>query len=329
MGFLKVYKFWIFTAILIVALFGLSLLGNGGHFHEIWQKYQRDQRLYQHSVEIGEHRRWFDYVMPDTLDRESVPLIFVIHYSGGSANAIRREWDYHFDDLMNLQGGIVVYPSGFDNHWNDCRKSASYQANQQKIDDIGFFTEMVDFFQKKYGVDSNRVYAVGVSNGGHMVYRLALELPQLFAGLAAMVASMPVDENSECKPSGEFVPIAIFNGTRDRLNPFEGGVVKVGEDISRGEVMSSLDSGAYWAALAGMTNEYQKVELPQADLLPHNSVILHSWGVGNQQVRLYELVGSGHVVAKKNVNYEQLTGYEASDIEASNEIWKFFEQVTQ
>ncbi|WP_238946921.1 alpha/beta hydrolase family esterase [Seongchinamella unica] len=81
---------------------------------------------------------------------------------------------------------VVAYPDGFDNHWNGCRKSASYTANTRGIDDVGFTRALVARLSADYGVDPGRVHLGGFSNGGNMVYRLALEAPELIAGGLAL-----------------------------------------------------------------------------------------------------------------------------------------------
>jgi polyhydroxybutyrate depolymerase len=52
-------------------------------------------------------------------------------------------------------------------------------------DDVAFVRTMLDFLAANYSVDSRRIYASGFSNGGAMTSRLALDLSDRFAALAA------------------------------------------------------------------------------------------------------------------------------------------------
>ncbi len=157
-----------------------------------------------------------------------------------------------FDALAEEHGFIPVYPDGFESHWNDCRASASYAANTQDIDDVGFLRELVLTLQARHGVDPERVYATGLSNGGQMAYRLGLEAPELVAGIAAIAANLPIGDNLDCAAKGRAVPTLIINGTDDPVNPYAGGVVEILGNSSRGTVLSSLATANYWARLSGV-----------------------------------------------------------------------------
>ena len=200
----------------------------------------------QASLQLGELRRhWYGYV-PASL-QPGAPLLLVLHGSLGDGKGIRALTFYSFDVLAEREGLMVLYPDGIKQHWNDCRASAAYAANTQDIDDVAFLRALIAEAVSEYGVDPAQVYVVGMSNGGQMAFRMALEAPDAVAGVAAFVASMPVTDNLDCSPRGEPVPVLIVNGTEDPINPYEGGLVEMLGDNSRGSVLSSLDSAAYWA----------------------------------------------------------------------------------
>ena len=141
---------------------------------------------------------------------------------------------YGFDVLAERHGFVAVYPDGYQRHWNDCRGSANYAANTEDIDDVGFLRALVQQMVEEQGVDPERVFATGLSNGGQMAYRLGLEAPELVAGIAAMAANLPVASNLDCMPSGEPVAAMVMNGTADPVNPYEGGLVEIFGNTSRG-----------------------------------------------------------------------------------------------
>ena len=81
-----------------------------------------------------------------------------------------------------------------------------------------------------------------------MAFRLALEAPSRFRAVAAVSASVPTPENFKCKPAGQGTSsVMIMNGTRDPINPFDGGEVKFLGLLKRGKVRSSRESGQYLA----------------------------------------------------------------------------------
>jgi polyhydroxybutyrate depolymerase len=279
----------------------------------------------EHVLDIDGYERHFASYEPSGLP-ENAPLIFVFHGSRGSGERIREATRWEFDELADRYGFIVVYPDGFENHWNDCRASADYTANTREIDDIDFIITMIDYFEDTRGIDPRRAFAAGLSNGGHMVYRLAFETPERFAGFAAVAANLPVTQNLDCVPVKDPVSLAVFNGTRDPINPYWGGLVSLLGNDSRGQVISTEETANYWRELAGIS--------PQAEEIPHldmdgddaTSVRELRWTGNGKQVRMYTLAGSGHVWPTPRGRFPRIFGGDAGDISAAEEIVEFFLQ---
>ncbi len=270
--------------------------------------------------------RSFSVYRPKSL-RAGAPLLFVLHGSNGSGEAIRQKTGAEFDTLADQYGMLVVYPDGYERHWNDCRASADYLANTQNIDDVGFIGAIIDQLDDGASIDRRKVFATGMSNGGQMVYRLALEAPQLFAGFSAIAANLPVDDNLDCSKSGQAVSIAVFNGTADRLNPYEGGLVSIMGNDSRGVVVSTEQTIGYWRSLANLVGEGETFVHPETDGNDDSGVVETRWlQAGGEQVRLYTLEGSGHVIPSKlRVSpLLALVGGAAADISGPEEIVGFF-----
>ena len=269
------------------------------------------------------HRQFHAYVPADL--PEAAPLVFVLHGSGSNGRQLRSATGYEFDQLADSRGFIAVYPEGYQNHWNDCRGSADYAANTENVDDIAFVAAMIEHFQLEQGIAPDRVFATGHSNGGHLAYKLALEAPGMVAAIAPIGANLPVDANLDCDKSGEPVPVAIFNGTEDPVNPYEGGLVEVFGNSSRGHVMSSMETAQYWAGLAGISSTPESRVLPEGDGDNDTSVELLRWSADSgDEVRLYTLTGSGHVIPSRIARFPRFLGRAAGDISGPAEIMDFF-----
>ena len=276
------------------------------------------------ALELDEQPRTFHWYKPASF-KQGAPLVVVLHGSRGAGEQIRAATAYEFDVLAERHGFMVVYPDGYQNHWNDCRRSADYAANQEGIDDVAFFKAMIEHFTTKMLIDNRRVFVTGISNGGHMAYRLRLEAPDLFLAHAPIAANLPVGSNLDCEKSGQPVSIAIFNGTADPVNPFEGGVVEIGGNTSRGEVLSTKDTAQYWVELAGSPALASSRVLPELDGSGQTSVSEQRWiGESGKQVRLYTLSGSGHVIPSKIARFPRILGKAAGDISGPEEIVEFF-----
>ena len=279
-----------------------------------------------HSLAVDGRERAYHVFKPDSL-KDNAPVVIYFHGSMGSGKNMRDLSGYDFDYLAVAHGFLVVYPDGYENHWNDCRSSASYAANVENIDDVSFVKAMVEDLQVDYGIDTSRVIVTGFSNGGHMVYRLAMETPESIFIAAPIAANMPVDANLDCTKSGKPVHMSIFNGTKDPINPYLGGLVEVLGNTSRGEVLSSDETLNYWAGLADASQENQiTTHLAETDGNPDTKVT-RFLRTGQKHVALYRLEESGHVVPSPFMYFGDILGQGARDINAAEEIFRFYKML--
>ncbi|MEV6846296.1 hypothetical protein [Actinoplanes sp. NPDC051411] len=89
---------------------------------------------------------------------------------------------------------ILVYPAGYDEHWN-----AGACCGSATVDDVAFLTAVIERVPP-----GHPVYLVGYSNGGRMACRLACERPALFGAVSAFPCPRPPP-----------MPILIAAGTDD------------------------------------------------------------------------------------------------------------------
>jgi polyhydroxybutyrate depolymerase len=277
------------------------------------------------SLRVGELERTFAVYVPARLPARA-PLVIVLHGSMGSGEQVRSGTFYGFDALADRHGFAVAYPDGFEEHWNDCRREAPYSANLRDVDDVGFLRALVARLAAELDLDPERVYATGISNGGQMAYRLALEAPDLVAAIAPVAAGLPDDANFDCESSGRPVAVLIVNGTADPMNPFEGGRVALyGVWGDRGGVLSSDASAAYWAGLAGHgapPETHRPRDLNGGD---GSWVEQFSWrdGPGPEVVHLV-VHGGGHTFPHPRWRYPRLLGPTNADVDGAVEVWGFF-----
>ncbi|MEE4145407.1 MAG: PHB depolymerase family esterase [Halieaceae bacterium] len=273
-------------------------------------------------LEHGGHQRsWLAYV--PAAKPPSPALVLVMHGSRGDGEQMREATRYGFDVLAERHGFIAVYPDGYERHWNDCRGGADYAANLENIDDVGFLRALVQRMVEEQGVDPARVFATGLSNGGQMAYRLGLEAPDLVAGIASMAASLP--DPIACEPVGEAVATLVMNGTEDPVNPYEGGLVEIFGNTSRGSVLSSAATAGYWAGLAGYEGEGERNSWPRLDPDDTTSVESTDWsGPGRVPVSLVSIHGGGHTVPNPVFSLPRILGPTSHQLDGPEVIWAFF-----
>ncbi|MDA0732920.1 MAG: hypothetical protein O2837_08720 [Bacteroidetes bacterium] len=93
-------------------------------------------------------------------------------------------------------------------------------ASTNNIDDVGFIDSLLNTLTNQYSIDTNRIYATGISNGGFMSYRLACELSDKIAAIAPVASSMLMDVCNPTRP----IPIIQFHSYFDSNIPHLGGV---------------------------------------------------------------------------------------------------------
>jgi polyhydroxybutyrate depolymerase len=280
----------------------------------------------QETVTVKGAQRTFVLYVPRNL-KPNAPLLFVFHGSGGDGASMRDVTAFEFDMLADRNGFLVAYPDGFQTTWNDCRKGSPQPARVMNIDDEGFVDAMIAKESAERGIDKKRVFSAGWSNGGQLGYRFAMERANVFAGVAALSASVPVPANLACTPSGAAMPVMIINGTEDPINPFNGGNVMLG-GRSLGPVFSSQETAQYWAKLNGITAAPETKRLPHKNPSDRTFVDETVWSAsGKPLVVLYAVHGGGHVVPTRAPQDWGGLGRETGDLDAPVAIWDFFSKL--
>jgi polyhydroxybutyrate depolymerase len=279
------------------------------------------------TIQVGGVERSYLAYIPDKLP-QGAPLLFALHGTGGSGERMRDVTGAEFDRLADAHGFAVIYPTGYKNSWDDCRKADPLPAKQQKIDDIAFFRALIAVFHDKHGIDPRRVFIMGYSNGAQMAMRVALEAPETVAAIAAVSANLPVADNSVCGHVDKPVAVLLMDGTADPVNPFRGGEVHLSIGQSRGFVMSTEETAAYWAMLAGYVGEAETARLPHRDPADPTSVSVWDWHEPTMKpVIVFAIAGGGHVVPNPHFKFPAVLGRVTGDIDAPQVIWGFFNSV--
>ncbi len=255
------------------------------------------------------------------------PLLLVFHGSTQDAGKIRVFSGYEFDRLAWEHGFITAYPEGYENYWNDCRSVKFSSAKKLNIDDVSFIKLLIEKLIREKRVDKSRVFAAGYSNGGQMVFRLALEAPGLLAGVAAIAASMPASNNTVCPALSRAVPAVLVEGTEDPLNPYAGGEVQFFGFMKRGPVVSAQATASLFAARFGFHSSPEIIALPhRGDDDTHVKKTIWN-SPGRPSVVLFSIYGGGHVIPQPLFRAPRIMGRTSQDLNAPEEIWNFFSSI--
>jgi polyhydroxybutyrate depolymerase len=166
----------------------------------------------RHTLTVDGQERTYQMYRPAALPENGpAPLVVVLHGAVGSGN--QAETTYGWDAQADTGRFLVAYPDGLRRAWNVDKDCCGVPARDD-IDDVGFIERLV---QAVPGVDADRVYATGISNGAMLSYRLACDT-DIFAAIAPVSGTMI----NNC-PDPDPVSLIHIHGTEDRTIPYAGG----------------------------------------------------------------------------------------------------------
>ena len=233
------------------------------------------------TIEVEGAPRSYLLHLPASRRGEPMPLLFVFHGGGGTASNIAEHT--RLSPAASPRGYAVVYPDGVNGHWSDGR------AARAGADDVGFVRLLLDTLLRELPVDSRRIYATGISNGAGMAFRLACDLPRRFAAIAPVAGALPAELEHRCATAAP-VSLLMFQGTLDRLMPYDGG------DLShRGRVLPVVTTAGLFARLNGCAPEPMVAAEP--DTVTDGTRVRRSSYGGCREghdVVLFTIEGGGH-----------------------------------
>lgn len=273
----------------------------------------------------GLDRSYLIYLPAGFADEKLFPMVLSLHGGGGKAE--------HFDGGLTMGklskaadklGIILVFPQGIDKQWCDGRSEI---LNGKKArDDVGFIAALIDKMIADFPVDAERVYATGISNGGFMSIRLAMDLSDKIAAVAPVTAQI-ASVISDKKPA---FPISVMfvNGTKDPLVPYDGGSVRLFRfGKSRGQITSASSSVEIFRKHNGCNEQPEKTVVPDKDKNDGSTVEIYRYSGGKEgtEVVLVKVIGGGHTWPGGNQYLRPwLIGNVCRDIDACELILEFF-----
>ena len=278
---------------------------------------------YFDSIEAGGRERHFMIVRPDgAKPGHRLPTVIALHGALMTGRSMRRI--FGLDDIAEHDRFAVVYPDGIRRRWNDGRT-----GDERGPDDVLFIRRLVDRLVRDGLADPERLYLVGVSNGGMMTFRMACEAPGVFAAYAAVIANISAVVADHC-PQTVSAPFLIINSTNDRVVPWDGG--DVGPGSRRGELLSTPDTVDFWRRRNGCNERAETKPLPDKDVNDGSTVRATQYADcrSNAPVVLLAVEGGGHLPPGAEIGDRPLLrlmmGPANQDISAADVSWKFFKR---
>lgn len=261
-------------------------------------------------VSSGEKREYLLYVPRSYDRRRPTPLVISMHGAGlwGAAQKETSQWN----GLADEQGIIVVYPSGVGGNGVRIWRA---EPGPDLMKDVRFISEMIDTLKRSYNIDSSRIYANGLSNGGGMSFVLSCTLSDRIAAVG-MVAAAQTLPWTWCKDD-RAVPMIAFHGTADPEIPYNGGSSWISP--------RPFPSTPRWAESWARRNacEARPVEAQVAVDVTRRT---YTKCADDAAVVLYTVRGGGHTWPGGKPLPEWFVGRTARSVDATRLMWAFFRE---
>lgn len=255
------------------------------------------------------------YVPRHVRRRGGLPLVLAFHGGASSPESMAERSALH--RIAEREGFVVAYPRGTQGK-SGLTWVPSGRDRARAVGDSAFVRALVADLQRAYAIDESRVYAVGFSIGGSLVYELACVMGDRLAAVAVVAGTMTT---SHFDPVGP-VPLLHIHGSSDRRVPFEGG--RGPATKATGDWLPVQDCIDQWRTVNSCTGA------PTVERLGLRGVTSHTYH-GAAVVELWLVEGAGHVWP--GAPREPAPGEDApapkndgvaNAFSASEKIWTFF-----
>ena len=287
-------------------------------------------------------RLYYYYIPSDYQSGERLPLMFSLHGSGSSATLNRLETNYvryaeeerfivvfpesvyiHKDGTLSSEGKSYLETKQSDYSYLRWNAASTDPAAGYRVDDVQYISDLIDAFVDGGWADSARVYASGMSHGGFLCLRMALEIPEKLAVVGAVSALLCAEYLQKALPENG-PAVVLINGTEDEVVPISGMVYDFDGD-GRCEytwAVSQEESAAWFLGRYGVEDEPEVSALPDADPNDGTSITRYEYrsGSGVPRVVRYVVEGGGHTWPGGNLDYGAF-GRSSRDAQGAALIW--------
>jgi polyhydroxybutyrate depolymerase len=259
----------------------------------------------------GLERTYLVHVPKKYNSDRSLPLILILHGAGGSGAGMVTVTN--FNSKAEQAGFIVAYPDGIEltkygslrGVWN----AGNCLEEKNTADDVGFIRQIIDELATKFNIDSKRIYAAGFSNGAMMSHRLACELTDKLAAVAAVSGGLSLDYKL-CKPT-QPIPLLHIHGLKDPVVKFTGGGIQISVAGCNRQSISEVMN--FWREKNNCSQQTKNIYQDGG-----TSCSRYLNCQNNNEVALYTIDSGGH------------TWPQTKEFSATNYIWdEFFSKISK
>lgn len=273
-------------------------------------------------LRINNFDRYYYVIRPGNTTKPLRAMMF-LHGGGGNAESIANK---KLHEYITKRNWVAIVPSGINRTWDSSYRPDLINNSSQGVSragDVAFLNAVIETEVNDGTIKRESIVMNGFSRGGLMTSRFACDSGKSLAGFALGAAQQHWE--NEC-PNPKAMPAWFFNGTEDKWMPYRGTVKRRrGVEIGIRSVDYTVN---YWSSINGCTEfTTQKIDNNPSD----GTLVEVRTGKNckSSPIQQFIVQGGGHTWAAKDVDAglgEGLVGKASREVEASDEMFTFFER---
>src|SRR5262245_15428622 len=164
------------------------------------------------SIPVGKDKRTFRLIVPESVDlKKPAPLGVAFHRMLIDSKDVMPKYT-KLDELAADKKFILAFPEAQEKMWG---------IKPEKVKaDLAFFDALVAELKKRHKIDPDRIYVLGMSNGGYFAHLVGQERSKTVAAVASHSGPLGLQTLVGVNAERKF-PVMIVHGDKDRILPGE------------------------------------------------------------------------------------------------------------
>jgi len=268
---------------------------------------------YLERMSSGGLNRQYVLRVPSAYNRSRpLPLVVLLHGWTGTAAAIESHTG--FGDKAEREGFVLAVPEGLGRPqaWN---VGFLDLTGNQHPNDAAFVADLIDQVKKEVGIDPNRVFVAGHSNGAMLAHLVGAKYGDRVAAIGVVAGTIGLPSSQlrvkSIPPAVRPVSVMILHGRKDGMVAYDSRAQALLMGIG------APRSAQWWAQADGCPGQ------PTLSVSPDHNVELTRYAGGreNTEVQLMTINNGIHdwPGGSNELGRERTTHISATDV-----LWDFF-----
>ncbi len=161
-------------------------------------------------IEIGDETRTYRLVVPKTVElAKPVSLVVAFHGMLIDSKDVMPKYT-RLNETAEAKKFIIAYPEAVGKSWGI--------APEKVNSDLAFFDALLTQVKAAYKIDLDRVFVLGMSNGGYFAHLVGKERSQTVAAVASHSGPLGLQTLLGIRADRKF-PVLIIHGDKDPIFP--------------------------------------------------------------------------------------------------------------